>query len=287
MNTLQNMINKYPAGKLSDQKNAMKEVIQELALYGLSRAGFFSEAAFYGGTALRIFYNLDRFSEDLDFSLDSVNPDFNLRGFFPILESEVNSFGINIRVEEKNKVHDSHIKSGFIKANTKELFLIFYPNDRTGLKIHHEETVKIKFEVDVAPPKFAGFERKYRLIPAPHEVRLYDLPSLFAGKLHAVLCRSWKSRTKGRDLYDYLFYLSNNVPVNLPHLRERMIESEDLLPNENFSMPKLKELLFNRFCKLSFEQAKKDVLPFIQSPSALEPWSSDFFIQMTEEFLHE
>lgn len=151
MNTLQNMINKYPAGKLSDQKNAMKEVIQELALYGLSRAGFFSEAAFYGGTALRIFYNLDRFSEDLDFSLDSVNPDFNLRGFFPILESEVNSFGINIRVEEKKKVYDSHIKSGFIKANTKELFLIFYPNDRTGLKIQHEETVKIKFEVDVAP----------------------------------------------------------------------------------------------------------------------------------------
>lgn len=287
MNPLLNMINKYNTSKISDQKNAMKEVIQELALYGLSRAGFFNKAAFYGGTALRIFYGLDRFSEDLDFSLDSVNPDFNLRDFFPVLESEVNSFGINIRVEEKNKVLDSHIKSGFIKVNTKEHFLIFYPNNQAGQKIHHEETIKIKFEVDVAPPRFAGFERKYRLVPAPHEVRLYDLPSLFAGKLHAVLCRSWKSRIKGRDLYDYLFYLSKNVPVNLPHLRERMIESEDFPANENLSIPKLKEMLSSRFSGLSYDQAKKDVIPFIQNPASLDPWSSDFFIQMTNESLHE
>ena len=217
------MLEQYRADSLGEERNALKEVVQEVALCGLSRAGFFKSAAFYGGTALRIFYGLDRFSEDLDFSLTAPNPSFDLKAYFPILESEVRATGLNFTVEEKVKSAESNIRSAFLKGNTKEHILNFFQGQDSSA-LHPGEITRIKFEVDIAPPAFAAFETKYRLLPSPYEVRLYDLPSLFAGKIHAVLCRAWKNRVKGRDLYDYVFYLAKGAAVNLAVGRFRVYQ---------------------------------------------------------------
>lgn len=139
--------------------------MQEIVLCGLSRAGFFKKAAFYGGTALRIFYGLDRFSEDLDFSLEAEDLDFDLTAYFPVLEKEVKAFGLNVEIQEKEKTKESTIRSAFLKGNTKEHLLLFYADEKVAGSVAKNEAVKIKFEVDVNPPAFASFEHKYRLLP--------------------------------------------------------------------------------------------------------------------------
>ncbi|WP_455023796.1 nucleotidyl transferase AbiEii/AbiGii toxin family protein [Oribacterium sinus] len=200
MNTvIEEMLKSYQVDNIYDRKNAMKEIMQEIVLCGLSRAGFFKEAAFYGGTALRIFYGLDRFSEDLDFSLEQINLDFDLCSYFPVLEKEVKTFGLNVEIQEKEKTKDSNIRSAFLKGNTKEHLLLFYADERLVGTVDKNEVVKIKFEVDTNPPAFATYEHKYRLLPVPYEIRLYDMPSLFAGKIHAVICRGWQSRFDSID----------------------------------------------------------------------------------------
>ena len=283
MNTvIEEMLKSYQVDNIYDRKNAMKEIMQEIVLCGLSRAGFFKEAAFYGGTALRIFYGLDRFSEDLDFSLEQINLDFDLCSYFPVLEKEVKAFGLNVEIQEKEKTKDSNIRSAFLKGNTKEHLLLFYADERVAGTVAKNEVVKIKFEVDTNPPAFATYEHKYRLLPVPYEIRLYDMPSLFAGKIHAVICRGWQSRIKGRDLYDYIFYLSKAVTVNQKHLRARLIDSGYISENQECTLEEIKTMLKNRFDSIDFLQARKDVEPFIRDTSVLDIWSSDFFKQITE-----
>ncbi len=283
MNTvIEEMLKSYQVDNIYDRKNAMKEIMQEIVLCGLSRAGFFKEAAFYGGTALRIFYGLDRFSEDLDFSLEQINLDFDLCSYFPVLEKEVKAFGLNVEIQEKEKTKDSNIRSAFLKGNTKEHLLLFYADERVVGAVAKNEVVKIKFEVDTNPPAFATYEHKYRLLPVPYEIRLYDMPSLFAGKIHAVICRGWQSRIKGRDLYDYIFYLSKAVTVNQKHLRARLIDSGYISENQECTLEEIKTMLKNRFDSIDFLQARKDVEPFIRDTSVLDIWSSDFFKQITE-----
>lgn len=281
--SIEQMLKNYSVHTVYDKKNAMKEIMQEIVLCGLSRAGFFKEAAFYGGTALRIFYGLDRFSEDLDFSLEEKNPAFDLSAYFPQLKKEVSAFGLNVDISEKEKTKDSTIRSAFLKGNTKEHLLLFYAEDPITTNIAKNEVVKIKFEVDVCPPSFATFEHRYRLLPIPYEVKLYDMSSLFAGKVHAVLCRAWQSRIKGRDLYDYVFYLSRGAKLNRRHLRERLIDSGALPAEAKCSLAEVKQMLKERFDTIDFVQAKRDVEPFVKDPSTLEVWSSSFFKQITED----
>ncbi len=279
LTVLEQMLSKYKTDNIEEKKNALKEIVQEVALCGLSRAGFFKNVAFYGGTALRIFYGLDRFSEDLDFSLIEPNENFELQKYFSSLEKELSSLGLHFSVEEKVKPHDSAIKSAFLKGNTKEHILSIYGTD---LNINSNEVIKIKFEIDTNPPPLATFENKYRLLPSPYQVKLYDMPSLFAGKLHAVICRSWGNRIKGRDLYDYVFYLANNAAVNLPHLRARLEDTGILTENDTFELNELQTMLKDRFATIDFEQAKQDVLPFVADKSKLELWSKEFFIDITQ-----
>lgn len=278
---IEQMLSQYNAETIYDKKNAIKEIMQEIVLCGLSRAGFFKEAAFYGGTALRIFYGLNRFSEDLDFSLMSVDMDFDLAAYFPILEKEIKSFGLNVTIMEKEKGIESNIKSAFLKGSTKEHILLFYSNQPVA-GIADSEKIKIKFEVDINPPGYATFEHRYRLLPAPYEINLYDAPSLFAGKLHAVICRAWKNRVKGRDLYDFVFYLARRTPVNLRHLRERLIQSDYIKESDECTLSDVKQMLTERFESIDYEQAKKDVEPFIRDTNSLEVWNKDFFKQITE-----
>lgn len=279
---IEEMISKYEVKNIYDKKNAMKEVVQEIILCGLSRAGFFSKAAFYGETALRIFYGLDRFSEDLDFSLVTSDSTFDLSEYFPTLEKEIAAFGLRVKIENKIKNKDTAIQSAFLKGNTKEHLLLFYSNDNFDSGVNSDEVMKIKFEVDTETPAFANYEVKYQLLPSPYEVRLYDSSSLFAGKIHAVICRAWKSRIKGRDLYDYIFYLSRGTKVNLKHLKARLVQTGIIKEEDEFTLEILKQMLIERFDSIDYENAKQDVVGFIKNPSSLSLWNTDFFKKITE-----
>ena len=270
---IEQMLRQHETETLTEKKNGIKEVVQEIVLCGLSRAGFFKEVAFYG---------LDRFSEDLDFSLMAPNPSFDLLRYLPALERELAAYGFNFKVEDRAKAIDSDIRSAFLKGNTREHMLVFYADERLARSFSGNDTIKIKFEVDTTPPAYATFERKYRLLPIPYEVNLYDMPSLFAGKLHAVICRAWKSRVKGRDLYDYVFYLSQGTPVNLRHLNARLVDSGFDGAREDMTLEEIKDILHRRFESIDYDQARQDVLPFIKNPSAVEIWSKDFFFAITE-----
>lgn len=281
---LEQMIESYNPRNNEEKRHVVKEVMQEIVLCGLSKAGFFNVAAFYGGTALRIFYGLDRFSEDLDFALLAKDRSFDLERYFPILKKTVNSFGLNVDIELKNKTHDSNVKSAFLKGDTVEHFLLFYPNDPVQ-GINKSEKVKIKFEIDTMPPGLATYETKYQLLPMPYGVKLYDDASLFSGKIHAIICRTWKSRVKGRDLYDYVFYLARNTKYNLPHLRVKLIDSNYISSNEDIDCDDVKKILVHRFEEIDFNAAKDDVIPFIKDTSVLDIWSKEFFTSITANLM--
>ena len=281
-NIIEQMISRYEPETMYDRKNAMKEVIQEIVLCGLSRAGFFKKAAFYGGTALRVFYGLDRFSEDLDFSLLEPDPEFALSAYFPALKKEAEAFGLKVDITEKEKNKKSNIQSAFLKDNTKEHLLKFYADESLLSSVPSNEAIKIKFEIDTDPPAYAGFEHRYRLQPAPYEINLYNAPSLFAGKVHAVICRAWQSRVKGRDLYDYVFYLSQGIPVNIRHLNARLVQSGYIDNDFRCREKDIRDILYNRFMDIDYEQAKEDVMPFIKDSSSLKFWNREFFRQITD-----
>lgn len=279
------MLEQYNCKSAGEYRNALKEVIQEVALCGLSRGGFFNKTAFYGGTALRIFYGLDRFSEDLDFSLLEPDEGFELTKYFSALEAEFAANGFELEIQKKEKSVESAVQSAFIKGETLTHLLSVVPSNPKILGISNSELIKIKFEVDTEPPPEARFEDKYGLLPIPYLVRMYDESSLFAGKIHAVLCRSWKNRVKGRDFYDYLWYLARGTSVNLLHLQKRLEQSERWDEGSPLTLTELKQMLVTRFKAVDFLSAKQDVFPFIKNPSQLDLWSKEFFTSITENRL--
>lgn len=283
MSSIQSMMERYQPQNAEAYRNALKEIVQEIALYGMSKSGFFQEGAFYGGTALRIFYGLHRFSEDMDFSLVHPNPSFALSDYLPAVEEELSAVGLKMRVEQKNKTKVTDIQSAFIKGGTLIQIISIQQTDEVLIPgIHKQEQLKIKLEVDTNPPPGAGFELRYALRPVPYVVRLYDKPSLFAGKIHAVLCRNWARRIKGRDLYDYVWYLSQNTPVNLFHLQKRLEQSDRWDSSKQLALQDTKDMLKERFSQLDFEAAKNDVIPFLSDASELDLWNAGFFQAITE-----
>ena len=201
---IEQMLKPYEAQTLYDKENAIKEVVQEIVLCGLSRAGFFQPAAFYGGTALRIFYGLDRFSEDLDFSLKAPDANFDLAAYLPTLEKEVRSYGLNFKIEAKEKSVDSAVKSAFLKGSTKEHILMFYADERLAPSIAASKLIKVKFEVDTNPPAFATFERKYRLLPIPYEINLYDMVAIIIVLVRSPISIERRAQSAARAKSDML-----------------------------------------------------------------------------------
>ena len=283
-NLLDEYISKYSPQTPEDYKNALKEIVQEIALYGLSKSDFFQYAAFYGGTSLRIFYGLDRFSEDMDFSLEVPNKAFQLEKYCPYIKEALLSFGLDMEVSRKIKSRDTDIQSAFVKGETlMHLITVFNQDESVFSPIKNDEKVKIKIEVDTNPPEGATFDIQYGLKPVPYMVRLYDKPSLFAGKIHAILCRNWKNRIKGRDLYDFIWYISLNTPVNLHHLQKRLEQSGRWDANNIMTLDALKKLLVHKFAEIDYDNAKIDVRAFIKDDSKLSLWSKEFFCAITQK----
>lgn len=282
-NIIEQMLYKYDIKNTNDEINALKEIIQEIVLSGLSRGNFFNEAAFYGGTALRIFYNLDRFSEDLDFALLEPNKDFDISKYFNYIQKELKAYGINLNITTKEKKFDSNITSAFLKGDTLELILKFFPSEEEHKYNQILKNLKIKLEVDINPPMGATYEDKYKLLPSPHQIKLYDKESLFAGKIHAILCRGWNNRVKGRDLYDYIFFLASDTKVNIELLKNKLIESNYIIEKEKFDINELKKIIINKFEKIDYTKAVEDVKPFIKNIDNLNLWNKEFFIEITNK----
>ena len=290
MNIIEQMLSNYEITNEADLINALKEVFQEIALLGLYHGGFFEKAAFYGGTALRILYKLPRFSEDLDFTLLEKNSDFNIEQYFNSIVDEFEALGIIIEIEKKiKKDFGSNIASAFLKNDTSIHTLNIQANNLGSILggVHSGKKLKIKFEVDTNPPLKFQIESKTLLLPKTFNIITMTLPNLYAGEMHAVLCRKWKTRVKGRDWYDYEWYVKRNTPLNLNHLQERMYESGDLDKTVKLDEKLFKELIYKRIDVLDVTGAVKEVSPFIKDKSGFDFWSQEYFKLLTDRIVFE
>jgi predicted nucleotidyltransferase component of viral defense system len=274
------MLRQYNCKDLNDYTNALREILQEIALLGLWRGKFFEKAALYGGTALRVLHGLDRFSEDIDFSLLIPTEDFNIYGYEAFLLKETQAFGFDVRFETVEKAFQSPIKSAFLKADTRTQMLVIETGEDIANAVPKGKILKIKVEVDTDPPSGFRTEIRYLLHPIPFSVKVYTLPDLFAGKMHALLCRSWKNRVKGRDWYDLVWYAANYPELHLEHLEKRMIQTQDWEDDSRLTEKLFRELLVDRIHNLDIDKTRKEVEPFIRSPENIAIWSRDFFIDV-------
>ena len=274
------MLSKYECRGLNDYINALREILQDIALLGLWRSKFFEKAAFYGGTALRVLYGLDRFSEDMDFSLLEPLDSFDIMSYIAFLERETKGFGFDIRVERIDKAIHTPVQSAFLKADTRNQLLVIETGEEILKAIPKGQILKIKLEVDTDPPPGFETQARYLLQPIPFSVRAFMLPDLFAGKMHAILCRRWKSRVKGRDWYDLVWYAANHPELHLYHLEQRMRQTGDWKEDAPLTSEGFKDMLIHTINSLDVDQTRKEVEPFIRDPENLSIWSHEFFLDI-------
>lgn len=275
---VQRMLERYQCQTRPQYERALKEILQELALVGLWRAHFFEHAAFYGGTALRILYGLDRFSEDMDFTLLKPDPDFSLSLYNSAIRSELEAYGFDVEIETRAKVWQTPIQSAFIKTNTLgELLKIGIPANL--IKGFHPQTqLKIKFEIDTDPPSDA-YRTEIRFLSAPINigVRAVVLEDIFAGKMHAVLFREWKGRVKGRDWYDWLWLIREGVKLDLKQLSVHLRASGFLKGKDPITRAQFDQLMFDKIESIDLESARADLAPFVADSAQIADWSKEMF----------
>jgi predicted nucleotidyltransferase component of viral defense system len=265
--------------------SALREIMQEITLAGLSRTDFFEKTAFYGGTALHIFYGLDRYSEDLDFSLLKPDSDFSIKPYFKAVLDEFKSLGLTVSINEKKRTKQTAIDSAFLKAETiwQEIVLEDIIKE-TGVRSN--KTLKIKIEVDRQPPLNFKTEEKLLLRPFSFYVKCFTKSSLFSGKMHALLFRKWKNRVKGRDWYDLEWYVKKGIPLDVNHFLTRAKDTNDW-QEDNISTEQIIELLDMKIKSVSFSSIKEDVVRFIKNDDVLSIWSPEYFKNLIEKIKFE
>jgi predicted nucleotidyltransferase component of viral defense system len=273
---IQAWLEDYQAQTAEEVKQALREIVQETALAGLYRAGFFEKAAFYGGTALRIFYKLPRYSEDLDFSLLKPDKDFSLAPYLNAIVVECEAIGLQVEIHQKTRSQKTAIDSAFLKADSKlnELRIsVFEQMKLNGLSTPIQ--LKIKIEVDTNPP--LGFETEDKLLLKPFScyIKCFKAEDLFAGKMHALLFRKWKNRVKGRDWYDFEWYIKKGIPLHLNHFIKRARQSGDI--KSKITRAEFIQLVEAKIDAVSMDRVKEDITVFINKPDALKIWSKQYF----------
>ncbi|MBQ9230395.1 MAG: nucleotidyl transferase AbiEii/AbiGii toxin family protein [Prevotella sp.] len=268
MTIYERMVAEYTERHGTATPNIEQEVMQQIALAGLHRGGFFKHAAFYGGTCLRIFHQLPRFSEDMDFSLTEKRDDIHIENFFPAIIEEFHLSGHEIEIVKKDKKIFGRVESAFLKENTEAYDIKFQTKKKT----------KVKIELDTDPPLLFDTEQKLLMQPYSFNVRCVTLPDLYAGKMHALVYRAWQRRVKGRDWYDFEWYVRHRVPLDFQHLQERIREfNGDDIDKETFM-----HLLCEKLASTDINLVKEDVLGYVINPQELEIWSNDYFLQLAD-----
>ena len=283
MSTINEMINLYNPKSLNENKAALREILQSIVLIGLSRADFFKKASFYGGTALRIFYGLNRYSEDLDFALNEKDDSFSLEPYIESIKNVALSYGIELDINIKKKEIKTPVESAFAKLNTYQTFINLKINDEIASLLHKDDNIKVKFEIDLNPAVGFNVESKWIDMPEFANIIVLDESSLFAGKLHAIICRNYKNTVKGRDYYDFLFYVKKRVKPNLNYLKNKLIESGKVKENDKFDIDTLKVMLKDRFETVDFNQVKTDAERFVFNNEDLSYYSKELFIEMVNK----
>lgn len=278
MRLIEDRIKDYQPTNKEEELNALKEIIQEIVLSGLSRANFFKQAAFQGGTCLRIVHGLNRFSEDMDFTSFHADPKFIWHPFFQEIDLEFRGYGLRLEVQDRSKA-DNIVKKAFLKENSfGKVLKLMYERDRSDVQV-----VNIKLEIDTNPPLGSTFETKVITFPEPFSIVVQDLPSLFAGKIHALLCREY---VKGRDWFDFIWYISKGIKVNLLNLQNALIQlgpwkGHKLAIDDNWVIEQLK----NKVEKIDWEMAKRDIYPFLRGRQrrTLDLWGKEFFLEFLKK----
>lgn len=267
------MLSAYDVATEQQKRNAMFEVNQQVILAGLYNGGFFDVAAFYGGTCLRIFHGLQRFSEDMDFSLLAPDEQFDFAKYFQPIVDEFAIVGRDVEIKKKDKKSFGKVESAFLKDNT----------DVYDVSFRTDKSIKIKIEVDTQPPLQFRTEQKLLLQPHSFMTRCFVLSDLFAGKMHALVYRTWKNRVKGRDWYDFEWYVRHNIPLGFTHLAERTLQFNHEKIERDAFIARLKD----RLASANINQVKSDVLPFVRNPQELDIWSNDYFVQLVDNLRFE
>ena len=283
MSTIEEIIKTYNPQTINDNKAILREIVQSIVLVGLSRTDFFKKASFYGGTALRIFYDLNRYSEDLDFTLNNVDKNFSIAPFIESIKNVALSYGLELEISIKQKQTSTPVESAFAKINTYQTFINLKMNSELTKLLHKDEVIKVKFEIDCEPALGFTTENKWIDMPEFAPVIVLDEASLFAGKLHAILCRNYKNTVKGRDYYDFLFYVRRGISPNLNYLRNKLINTGKINEKDTFNIEVLKEMLIKRFEQVDFGQVKNDTERFIINNEDLSTYSKDLFVQMAKK----
>lgn len=275
---IQERLKNYKALSKQEEISALKEIYQEIALAGLARSDFFKLAAFQGGTALRIVHQLKRFSEDLDFVLLKPSKSFQWQSYLQAIEVEFNSFGVNLEIKERADAKGA-IKTAFLKEDSfvriLELTYDRLPSD--------EQKITIKLEIDTQPPEGSNFENAFLTYPYPFSILIQDFPSLFASKCHALLCRKYE---KGRDWFDFLWYLSRKTPINYLLLKNALYQSGPYKEQEiPYSKKWLREEFEKKISALDWKSAKRDVENFLRPEDRkfVENWNGEFFQKQIEK----
>ncbi len=273
---IQDRLDSYGCQSTLEEEQSLREITQEIVLAALGRTDFFQQAAFQGGTCLRIFHGLNRFSEDLDFALQKSDAAFELGSYLDTLAKELSAYGYEIEIDDRSKV-DQAVQMAFLKDDSLgNLLQLNYKSPTGPLR-----KLRIKLEVDTNPPTNAEFETKYLDFPFPSAVSVFDLPSLFAGKLHALLCREY---LKGRDWYDFIWYTARKTPVNFLLLSSAL---NQIGPWKNQEIQ-----VDNKWCceqlrikieTTDWKHAREDVRRFVKPNElpSLELWSKEFFLAQT------
>lgn len=275
---IEDRMRQYKPASKREELNAFKEIAQEIVLMSMSRAEFFKHGAFQGGTALRILYGLPRFSEDLDFLLFSPNPQFKWQGFLNEIKLEFEAFGISLEVKDRSDVPNI-VKKAFLKETSfGKVLQLSYLRDRSDVK-----AIQIKLEVDTNPPSGSNFETKLVDFPAPFSVIVQTMPSLFAVKIHALLCREY---VKGRDWYDFIWYVTRKTSINYAFLQQALFQ---LGPWEGLQVPIDRQWVSSEMQKkvqeIDWQAAAKDVEIFLKPRElqSLALWSPSFFEHFIEK----
>jgi len=279
------MLSAYEVRSVQDSLWALREILQEIALLGLWRGKFFEKAAFYGGTALRVLYGHDRYSEDLDFSLLRKGDGFDLADYGESLKRELASFGFAVEVESRKKLAQSAVQSAFLKADTRTQMITVEFERGLVQQVPRNQVLKIKLEVDTDPPPGFSTEVRYLLRPVSFAVRAFTLPDLFAGKMHAVLCREWKSRFKGRDWYDLVWFAAHHPELHLFHLEQRMRQTRHWEGPAPLTEAELRKLIALRIDRVDIGEIRREAEPYVKDPGALAIWSKEFFLDVASRIL--
>ena len=268
---LRKRLQTHAAGNAVQEEQALKEMLQELALYALWRGGFFEIAAFQGGTSLRILHGLPRFSEDLDFILLKPDPTFQWAHYFESLTSVLEQFGVRCELTDRSRM-DRTVRQAMLKDDSigRQLDLSFFDVDNAG-------KLRVKLEIDTNPPAGTGTSWHYLDFPMDFEVCAQDLPSNYALKLHALLCRPY---LKGRDWFDFVWYSRQQTRPNLQHLSHALNQAgpwKDQLVRVD--VPWLADTLSAKINTINWPLAAQDVAPFLPpaEQASLALWSERFF----------